>query len=137
LWVPQLLGAQLTLIGQDLLPFPALDAGPHSLSSRGDLEATDTYTLYAGVRLPRRLEVYVDLEMARGAAVGGALGLAAFTNGDVIRQGNVTQSDGPYVARAYLEHVVPWARAPTPSRGTWTSCRGPRRSIVSSSSSAS
>ncbi len=106
-WVPRLLGAQFTYIGQRLLAFPAAYSGPNSLKSTGDQQATDTYGLYFGSRLTRRLQAYFDAEMARGHAISKATGLAGLTNGDVIRQGTVNLGMGPYIARAYLRYLVP------------------------------
>jgi len=114
-WVPRLLGAQFNYIGQRLLGFHAAYSGPNSLKSTGDQKATDIYGLYFGSRLTRRLQAYLDLEMARGAAVSRATGLAGLTNGDVIRQGSVNLGMGPYVARAYLRYLVPLARETEPA----------------------
>jgi high affinity Mn2+ porin len=106
-WLPRLLGAQFTLIGQYLAPFAAPYSGPNSLTPNGDHEATHTYGVYFGSRLPAHFEAYLDLEMARGAAVGRAVGLAGITNGDVIRQGSVDLGQGPYIARAFLRYLIP------------------------------
>jgi high affinity Mn2+ porin len=106
-WVPQLLGAQLTLIGQHLAPFDAAYTGPKSLISSGDSKMTDTYGVYLGDRLAGNLQAYLDIEMARGAGVSNATGLGGITNGDVIRQGTANLSRGPYVARAFLRYVIP------------------------------
>jgi len=106
-WVPRLLGAQLTLIGQRLLPFSAAYSGPNSLVKKGDTQETDTYGLYFGSQLTRRLQFYLDVEVARGHGISRATGLAGITNGDVIRQGSADLGQGAYVARAYLRYVVP------------------------------
>jgi high affinity Mn2+ porin len=109
-WMPRFLGAQFTVIGQYLTPFPASYSGPNSLTPQGDHELTHTYGVYFGVGQPGRVEAYLDLEMARGAAVGHAVGLAGITNGDVIRQGSVDLGQGPYIARAFLRYVFPLSR---------------------------
>lgn len=106
-WVPRLLAAQFTYIGQRLLGFHAAYSGAQSLKSTGDQQATDTYGLYFGARLARRLQAYLDLEMARGRGIGRVLGLGGPTNGDVIRQGTANLGMGPYVARAYLRYLLP------------------------------
>ena len=62
-WVPRLLGAQFTLIAQDLAPFSAPYSGPNSLVRSGDTEASHTYGVYLGVRAVARLQLYVDVEM--------------------------------------------------------------------------
>jgi len=108
---PQLLGAQVTVIGQDLLPFHALYSGPKSLDTTGDTKATHTYGVYLGARLFTRLQAYVDIEMAEGAGVSRATGLAGITNGDVIRQGTANLSRGPYLARLIVRYVVPLGRS--------------------------
>jgi hypothetical protein len=107
LWVPQLLGAQFTFIGQDLLPFSARYSGPQSLSNTGDVQGTHTYGVYLGARLDRSLQAYLDVELACGGAVGNAFGLAGVTNGDVLRQGSVELKQVPYVARLFFRYVVP------------------------------
>jgi high affinity Mn2+ porin len=109
-WVPRLLGAQFTFIGQRLLPFAASYSGPRSLVSRGDTQETDTYGLYFGSQLTHRLQFYFDVELARGRGVSGAEGLAGLTNGDVIREGSVNLGQEPYVARAFLRYVVPLSK---------------------------
>jgi high affinity Mn2+ porin len=121
-WVPRLLGAQFTFIGQDLRRFHAAYSGRNSLRNDGDAEQTDTYGMYFGSQLTARWQFYFDVEMARGAAVGHATGLAGITNGDVIRQGSIDLGQAPYVARAYLRYV-----RPLPSGGgTETAERGDR-----------
>jgi high affinity Mn2+ porin len=106
-WVPRLLGAQFTYIGQRLIGFHAAYSGAQSLKSTGDQQATDTYGLYFGARLARRLQAYLDLEMARGHGISQVFGLGGPTNGDVLRQGTVDLGMGPYVARAYLRYLLP------------------------------
>jgi high affinity Mn2+ porin len=106
-WLPRLLGAQFTYIGQELPPFHADYTGKNSLGNTGDFEGTHTYGVYFGSRVTSALQAYADIEMARGAGVGRAVGLAGLTNGDVIRQGSVDLSKGPYLARAYLRYLVP------------------------------
>jgi hypothetical protein len=110
-WIPRLLGGQFTLIAQDLAPFSAPYSGPNSLVRSGDTEASHTYGLYLGLRTIQRLQLYVDVEMARGAAISHALGLAGITNGDVMRQGSFELSHGPYVARAFLRYAIRLSRA--------------------------
>jgi carbohydrate-selective porin OprB len=101
------LGAQFTFIWQDLPPFHALYSGKNSLTHTGDNEATETYGVYGGARLTDALQVYSDFEMARGGAVGHAVGLAGLTNGDVIRQGAANLGVGPYLARLYARVLIP------------------------------
>jgi hypothetical protein len=113
-WLPQVLGAQVTEIRQSLRPFRSPYSGPNSLESRGDNEGTQTYGIYLGSELTSRLQVYFDAEMARGAGVGHAVGLAGITNGDVIRQGTADLGNGPYVARAFLRYLMPLSSETAP-----------------------
>jgi high affinity Mn2+ porin len=101
-YVPALLGAQTTFIGQKLLPFPSAYAGAMSLKSDGDRQLSQSYGLYAGSCLGGGFDAYVDAEMIRGAGISHASGVAGVTNGDVLRQGSVDLGTGPYVARAFL-----------------------------------
>lgn len=110
-WLPRLLGAQFTLIAQYLPPFHALYNGPQSFTDSGDFQGTHTYGVYLGSQLTHHLQAYVDVEMARGGAIGNAFGLAGVTNGDVLRQGSVELAQGPYVARAFVRYMVPLSRA--------------------------
>jgi high affinity Mn2+ porin len=113
-WMPRFLGAQFTFIGQRLLPFDAAYSGPRSLTRKGDTEQTDSYGLYFGSQLTRRLQFYLDAELARGHGVSSAEGLAGITNGDVIRQGSVDLRPEPYVARVFLRYVVPLSHETEP-----------------------
>ncbi len=113
-----LLGAQVTVIGQHLFPFSALYSGPKSLETTGDTKATHTYGVYLGAHVLAHLQAYLDVEMAQGAGISNATGLAGITNGDVIRQGTANLSRGPYLARIIVRYVVPLGTAAdTVSRG--------------------
>ena len=101
-----LIGGQITVIPQTLLPFHSPYSGANSLQSPTTpaTDWTDTYTLFLGYRPVKSLEFYVDPEMARGAGVGGAVGLGGYPNGDVLRVpglgiGALPQS--PYLARYF------------------------------------
>ncbi len=102
--LPYELGFQATLIDQQLFRFHSPYEGPNSLRSRNENEKSDTYTLYLGVRLTQGLEAYVNPEMARGNGISEALGLAGYTNGDVIR--NPTLGQQPYLARYFLRETI-------------------------------
>jgi hypothetical protein len=106
-WFPRLLGAQFTYIWQDMPPFNAPYSGRMSLSAHGDNEGTHTYGVYFGSRLNDVVQLYTDFEMARGAGVGHAFGLAGLTDGDVIREGSVNLGQGPYLARVYARFFIP------------------------------
>jgi hypothetical protein len=103
----KLLGAQTTFIGQSLLPFSAAYSGPMSLRSSGDHQLSQSYGLYAGACIVSNLAAYLDAEMIHGSGISRASGLAAVTNGDVLRQGSVDLGTGPYVARAFIRWTIP------------------------------
>jgi hypothetical protein len=105
--LPRLIGAQITVIAQGAPPFHSPYAGPNSLDASGDAAVSHTYGVYFGDWLTRRLQAYLDIEMARGAGISHAAGLAGYTNGDVIRQGTVDLGQGPYVARGFLRYTIP------------------------------
>jgi hypothetical protein len=104
---PRVLGAQIDVIGQVLRPFHSAYAGPNSLTAAGDRQVSHVYGVYLGDRLTRRFDVYLDVEMVRGAGIGHVVGLAGYTNGDVIRQGSADLGQGPYVARAFARYTLP------------------------------
>jgi len=60
-------------------------------------------TLYTGVRLNDSTEILVDIEEAGGAALSTGLGLAGFTDLDIVR--NPLLSKAPYLARGMVHKV--------------------------------
>ena len=109
---PYELGFQSTVIAQQLIPFHSPYAGPNSLRSKAELKESETYTLFLGYRPVRGLELYFNPEMARGGGIGNALGLAGFTNGEVIR--NPALGEEPYPARYFLRWTVSAGGGSTP-----------------------
>jgi len=102
--LPYELGFQVTFINQQLFKFRSPYQGPNSLISQNENELTDTYTLYAGARFAPGLEAFVNPEMARGKGISSGLGLAGFTNGDVVR--NPALGMNPYLARYFMRYTV-------------------------------
>jgi hypothetical protein len=78
-----------------------------SFTATGDHQLSESYGLYGALCLATGLDVYVDVEMIRGAGISHASGLAGVTNGDVIRQGSADLGDAPYIARAFVR----WSHA--------------------------
>lgn len=99
------IGGQATFIGQFLDPFHSPYSGPHSFRSEHEGRVSQTYTLYLGARPFESLEAFVDPEMARGQGLSDALGLAGFTNGEVIRNPDLGQD--PYLARGFVRWTTP------------------------------
>jgi len=106
-WTPYLLGTQINVIAQDLLPLHSPYEGPNSLRARGDTKVSDAYGVYGGVQAGRYVQGYLDVEMIRGRGISRVTGLAGPTNGDVLRQGSVNLGYGPYVARAFVRVTLP------------------------------
>ncbi len=104
-WLPYELGLQATLIDQNLFKFRSPYEGKNSLRSRNENEKSDTYSLYTGVQLREGLEAYVNPEMARGNGLSQTIGLAGYTNGDVIRNPIIGQE--PYLARYFFRGTIP------------------------------
>jgi hypothetical protein len=94
---------QVNIVFQAHPDFHALYSGPNSLSSRGEHATSRVLTLYTGYRLSEHTEALFDLESAGGRGISDALGMAGFTNVDVVR--NPALGSTPYIARAILHHV--------------------------------
>jgi high affinity Mn2+ porin len=97
------ISGQVNVVFQWHPSFHALYSGPNSLNARHEHAASRVLTLYTGYQLSQRTEALFDLESAGGKGLSNALGLAGFTNVDVVR--NPTLGSKPYVARAMLHHV--------------------------------
>jgi hypothetical protein len=94
---------QINVVFQAHPDFHALYSGPNSLSSRGEHATSRVLTLYTGYQLSKHTEALFDLESAGGRGISDALGMAGFTNVDVVR--NPALGSKPYIARAILHHV--------------------------------
>jgi hypothetical protein len=99
------LSGQLNVIAQAHPSFPSPYSGPNSLSAPVDSAVSFVATVYGGYRLTDTTELLLDVESAGGAGIGQALGLAGFTNLDVVR--NPTLGAAPYVARAEVHQIIP------------------------------
>ncbi len=102
---PFLVGGQVTVVWQHLPDFRSPYVGAKSLRPGPDDAVSHSYTGYAGLRLAPWLDFYADPEMIRGEGIGGGIGLAGYTNGEVIRNPQAGQS--PYLARAFLRGTIP------------------------------
>ena len=85
--------------------FPAKYSGPNSLHPYSENATSKVFTLFLGYALTHTTEVFLDIESASGHGISEALGLAGFTNLDVVR--NPQLSHAPYVARAMLRQIIP------------------------------
>ncbi len=100
--------------------FHALYSGHNSLRPGFDNAVSDVVTLYTGYELNQSTEVLFDVESAGGGGLSDALGLAGFTNLDVVR--NPQLGAKPYIARIILHKVIPLSEfAKNPQRNPVTS----------------
>jgi hypothetical protein len=96
---------QANIILQGHPPFHAPYTGINSLQPRGEYKTSLLGTLYTGVQATRHTEILFHLESTGGRGISQALGLAGFTNLDVVR--NPTLGSTPYVARVMLREIIP------------------------------
>jgi high affinity Mn2+ porin len=99
---------QVNIIFQAHGPFHSPYDGVNSLLSRGEYKPSLLGTLYLGAQLRRdpktNTDVLFDLESSGGRGISEALGLAGFTNLDVVR--NPTLGSVPYMARVQLHQTI-------------------------------
>jgi hypothetical protein len=98
------LSGQVNLISQAHGRFKSPYQGDNSLRPDPEQALSRLWTIYTGVKLPGRTELLVDIESAGGRGLSDALGLAGFTNLDVVR--NPTLGSAPYIARAMVHVTV-------------------------------
>ncbi len=101
LWI----SGQANLISQWHPGFHSPYSGHNSLSSEAQDATSRVLTLFTGLRLSRTSELLCDVQETGGHGIGEALGVAGFTNLDIVR--NPTLSKAPYVARLMWHQVIP------------------------------
>jgi high affinity Mn2+ porin len=108
---------QLNVIEQSHPTFTSPYSGPNSLRGDAETRVSRVLTLYTGLRLGHGWEVLLDFESAGGRGLSDALGLAGFTNLDVVR--NPSLGSAPYLARVMVRKIIALSStqtktAPTP-----------------------
>jgi high affinity Mn2+ porin len=102
------ISGQANIVFQVHGPFHSPYEGTNSLLSRGEYKTSLVGTLFMGAELvrnpARHLEAIYDEESAAGRGISEALGLAGFTNLDVVR--NPTLGPVPYLARVELHQTI-------------------------------
>src|ERR1700744_2419739 len=102
------IGGQANIIFQAHGPFHSPYQGPNSLLPRGEYKTSLLGTLYLAAQAIRNpkfvLEGLFDLESSGGRGDSEALGLAGFTNLDVVRNPNL--GSPPYMARAQVHQTI-------------------------------
>lgn len=79
--------------------------GPNSLSPEAQDASSRVLTLLTGLEINDTSEILLDVQETGGHGIGEALGLAGFTNLDVVR--NPQLSKVPYLARLMWHQVIP------------------------------
>ncbi len=99
------LAGQANFISQYHPNFHSAYSGPNSLSSEAQDASSRVLTLFTGLRISDTAEFLCDIQESGGHGIGEALGLAGFTNLDVVR--NPELGKAPYVARLMWHQIIP------------------------------
>jgi high affinity Mn2+ porin len=99
------LSGQANFISQWHPTFHSPYSGPNSLSPEAQDATSRVLTLFTGLRINGSTELICDVQETGGNGIGAALGLAGFTNLDVVR--NPSLSKAPYIARLMVHEVIP------------------------------
>ena len=102
------ISGQANIIFQGRLPFHELYEGPNSFRNSAEYKTSLLGTLFTALRPTHSIrynsDLILDIESAGGRGLSQALGLAGFTNLDVVR--NPTLSSAPYLARYEIHQVI-------------------------------
>jgi high affinity Mn2+ porin len=110
-WSRLWISGQANFIRQQHPTFYAKYSGTNSFLPDRDHATSRVLTLYTGFRITKQLEILFDVESAGGAGLSNALGIAGFTNVDVVR--NPTLGSTPYISRVMLHYTIPLSKATT------------------------
>jgi hypothetical protein len=102
------ISGQVNVIYQGRLPFHSLYQGTNSFRNSAEYKTSLLGTLYTALRPTRSIrygtDLILDVEASGGRGLSQALGLAGFTNLDVVR--NPTLGSAPYLARYEIHQVI-------------------------------
>jgi high affinity Mn2+ porin len=115
-WSRLWLSGQANIISQWHPTFPSPYQGPHSLTPEAQDATSHVFTLFTGLRFSSTTELLCDVQETGGHGIGEALGLAGFTNLDVVR--NPSLGKAPYIARLMIHQIFPLGRAKKPADQT-------------------
>lgn len=102
------ISGQANIILQWHPSFPSEFNGPNSLSASAQSATSHVFTLYTGYKVNDTTEVFLDIEDSTGTGIGNALGLAGYTNLDVVRTAvGIPLSHAPYLARLLFRQIIP------------------------------
>ena len=102
------ISAQDNIVFQYKPSFPAKYSGLNSLRAHTEDATSNVGTLYLGYAPRKDAELYLDIESASGGGLSDALGLAGFTNVDVVR--NPQLGVAPYIAQGFVRGIVPLSK---------------------------
>jgi high affinity Mn2+ porin len=112
LWI----SGQANFISQWHPGFHSPYSGKNSLSAEAQDATSRVLTLFTGLRLTSTSELICDVQETGGNGLGQALGVAGFTNLDVVR--NPLLSKAPYIARLMWHQIIPLSHKIGPSDRT-------------------
>jgi high affinity Mn2+ porin len=99
---------QANIILQGHGPFHSPYEGTNSLRGRGEYKTSLLGTLFLGAQVNRNpkynTDAILDIESSGGRGISEALGLAGFTNLDVVRNPNLGSK--PYIARVQIHQTL-------------------------------
>ncbi len=95
---------QLTTVSQHKFRITAPYTGSNSVSIPAENATTLTSTIFWGSTLWRNAAIYINPEVAGGAGISQAKGIAGFTNGEAFRVGNPAPT--MYAARMFLQQTI-------------------------------
>jgi high affinity Mn2+ porin len=102
------ISGQANIIFQGNLPFHSPYEGANSFRNAAEYKTSELETLYTALRPTRSIryntDLIFDLEESEGSGLSQALGLAGFTNLDVVR--NPSLGSKPYIARYGIHQVI-------------------------------
>ena len=102
------ISAQANFIRQEHRTFPAKYSGENSFQPDQEHATSRVETLYTGFQITKKLEILCDVESAGGAGLSQALGIAGFSNVDVVR--NPALGEAPYMSRVMLHYTIPLSK---------------------------
>lgn len=99
------LSGQLNVISQVQPGFHSPYSSDHSLRASNHAATSFVATVYAAYEVTPYTAIMVAGESAGGGGLSDALGLAGFTNLDVVR--NPSLGIAPYIGRAFIDQIIP------------------------------
>jgi high affinity Mn2+ porin len=99
------ISGQDNIVSQWHPSFEAAYSGPNSFHPHSEHAVSNIATLFTGLQLTNTTEIFMHFEAAAGGGLSDALGLAGFTDLDVVR--NPTLGTIPYIARGMVRQIIP------------------------------